>query len=335
MIFPSLNMGLYIWDQGDDPYSHTELAANFSAIDTHDHTGGHGRQIPAAGLGTGSVTTAKLADGSVTTLKLADGSVTTPKLADQAVTSPKIGNQEVHLNHLGSDVQLVPSGVILAYGGSSTPANFLLCDGSSYLRVDYPSLFAVIGTNYNQGDDSNHFRVPDLRTRVPVGRGTGSDSATLGQTDGQSVGSRSLSHSHTATHSHGVTGLTTTANGTHTHEHVFPLSRGWNSFASNTTNTIILVSPSEFGYQNGPSDAYGTVFEESTYFTNVSAVLLGTGSVAPEPYATYSSIRRFLQTASVSGSHTHTTTGTTDVTGATTDDRVGTPYVITNYIIKT
>lgn len=55
----------------------------------------------------------------------------------------------------------VPPGTMLRFGGVGTPAGgFLLCDGSSYLRTDYPALFAVIGTKYGS-IDASHFNVPD------------------------------------------------------------------------------------------------------------------------------------------------------------------------------
>ena len=58
----------------------------------------------------------------------------------------------------------VPAGTIHAYGGTTAPAGYLMCDGTSYLRTDYPSLFAAIGTAFGAAD-STHFNVPDLRGR--------------------------------------------------------------------------------------------------------------------------------------------------------------------------
>lgn len=78
------NMGLVKWDLTGDPYSHTQLAANFQAIDDHDHTSGKGKLIVTNSITNLAVTSAKLADGSVTTAKLADGSVTAAKLANDA-----------------------------------------------------------------------------------------------------------------------------------------------------------------------------------------------------------------------------------------------------------
>lgn len=65
-----------------------------------------------------------------------------------------------------------PTGVINPFAGTVAPSNWLLCDGASLLRTDYPRLFAVIGTTFGAADGT-HFNVPDLRSRAPIGVGTG------------------------------------------------------------------------------------------------------------------------------------------------------------------
>lgn len=83
--------------------------------------------------------------------------------------------------------QLVPTGAIFPYGGTVPPANYLLCDGAAYKRLEYKELFAVIGTSYGGGDGATTFNVPNYKSgsattlRVPVGAGTG---AVIGTTTG-------------------------------------------------------------------------------------------------------------------------------------------------------
>lgn len=73
-------------------------------------------------------------------------------------------------------------GEIKAYGGSTIPAGWLLCDGQAVSRTTYPELFSVIGTTYGSGDGSTTFNVPDLRGRVITGVGTLSGNTyTLGE----------------------------------------------------------------------------------------------------------------------------------------------------------
>ncbi|CAM6002952.1 unnamed protein product, partial [Sphagnum balticum] len=68
---------------------------------------------------------------------------------------------------------IIPTGVVLPFAGATLPpGGWVLCDGSTYLRNQYPALFAIIG--YTYGGSGNIFQVPDLRDRVPVGVSPGS-----------------------------------------------------------------------------------------------------------------------------------------------------------------
>jgi microcystin-dependent protein len=67
----------------------------------------------------------------------------------------------------------MPVGTVLPFAGDTAPAGFLLCDGSTPSRAEYPALFAVIKTKYGAGDGSTTFTLPDLRARFPVGAGQG------------------------------------------------------------------------------------------------------------------------------------------------------------------
>jgi len=100
-------------------------------------------------------------------------------------------------------------GYIFPYGGDTPPEGTLLCDGSSYLRTDYPALFDVIGTNFGAVDGS-HFNVPDLRGRSPMGEGAGSGltARTIGEEFGEET--HTLTVSETPSHSHTDTGHTHT-----------------------------------------------------------------------------------------------------------------------------
>lgn len=98
--------------------------------------------------------------------------------------------------------------VIYASSTSPDPARWLACDGSSYLRTDYPGLFALVGTAFGAAD-STHFNVPDLRGRTVVGAGAGAGLTprALGDSFGEEIHqlivSETPSHSHTDTgHSH-------------------------------------------------------------------------------------------------------------------------------------
>jgi len=65
-----------------------------------------------------------------------------------------------------------PSGTIVAFGGTTAPSGWLLCNGATVSRSTYASLFAAISTNFGAGDGSSTFHLPDLRGRFLRGRDT-------------------------------------------------------------------------------------------------------------------------------------------------------------------
>lgn len=54
----------------------------------------------------------------------------------------------------------VPVGMIMIWGGSAIPQNWLLCDGSEILRDTYNTLFQVVGTSWGAGDGVSTFNLP-------------------------------------------------------------------------------------------------------------------------------------------------------------------------------
>jgi microcystin-dependent protein len=195
----------------------------------------------------------------------------------------------------------LPAGSIIPWGGSSAPANWLLCDGTAVSRTTYASLFSAIGTAYGTGDGSTTFNLPDLRGRVPVGRNSGSF-GTLGATGGVESVTLTVdqmpSHTHTQ-NSHTHSG-TTNSSGAHTHV----LARGG-------TNAQVL--------------------------TQTAA---GDGGVANRWHlADGSSGGVGIAGTTSSGAHTHTfTTGGTVATNQNTGGGQShtnvQPYQVVNYIIK-
>lgn len=94
-----------------------------------------------------------------------------------ALSSAEKNNGEIYFITDGSDDDIlvndsVPIGAIQAYGGTTAPNGWLMCDGSAVSRTTYSELFAAIGINYGDGDGSTTFNVPDLCGRVVTGAGT-------------------------------------------------------------------------------------------------------------------------------------------------------------------
>lgn len=80
----------------------------------------------------------------------------------------------------------VPIGTIVATARATAPAGWLLCQGQAVNRAGtYAALFGAIGTAYTTGSSTTTFNLPDLRSRVPVGRNANDTSFdTLGETGG-------------------------------------------------------------------------------------------------------------------------------------------------------
>ena len=116
-------------------------------------------------------------------------------------------NIRIHDGSTGGGAELIPSGTIVAYGAASAPTGWLLCDDSAVSRTTQARLFAVIGTGYGAGDGSSTFNVPDLRDKVPLGKGT--NNSTLGTTTGSASASSVLA-------STSKSGVTTAASNTGT-----------------------------------------------------------------------------------------------------------------------
>lgn len=80
----------------------------------------------------------------------------------------------------------LPIGSVVEWYSDVIPDNWLRLDGSAVSRTTYNELFALFGTTFGAGDGSTTFNLPDMRTRVPVGKTTtDSDFNTLGKTGGE------------------------------------------------------------------------------------------------------------------------------------------------------
>ena len=107
----------------------------------------------------------------------------------------------------------IPIGGTLYHNGTTAPDNFMVEDGSSLVRLEYPELFAKIGTLHGTAD-STHFNIPyslGLGIRgVDNGEGNDPDAGSRiasnpGGATGDSVGTyqgdQFKTHTHTVTYS--------------------------------------------------------------------------------------------------------------------------------------
>lgn len=113
-------------------------------------------------------------------------------------------------------------GEIVTFAGADSPKpTWLVCDGSEVLIASYPDLYTVIGDTYGAAS-ADHFRLPDLRGRVPAGNGTGEglSPVAIGQKYGEEA--HVLTEGELATHSHIDSGHTHTTGNSFTGAAVMP-----------------------------------------------------------------------------------------------------------------
>ena len=219
---------------------------------------------------------------------------------DQAITN--VVNGDIGRDNIQTGL-LPPTGSMLQFGGGSAPTGWLLCDGSAVSRTGaYADLFGVIGTAYGAGDGATTFNLPDLRGRMPVGKGTHTSVDTLGENDGTAVANRRPAHSHTGTG-------TTSSDGWHQHT-------GSTSTNGSHTHAIGYIT---FNGSLGDGSGIYDRFRQNASFTTSNGVQAA-GS------------HNHTVTTDGAGSHSHTVSATVGSTGGTTD---APSFVVVNFIIKT
>lgn len=228
-MFITPNMGLTAWDLGSDPYDHSQLASNFSAIDGHNHTTGKGLQIPTDGILNAAITSAKIAGNAVVPTthipadsipqsRLADNSVGAGELQDNSVDTAAIINGAVTADKLEGSV--LPVGTVVLWYRADTsvlpPTSWEVMDGRAWSGI--VNKLGAGGTQWNTGN------IPNMANKFPLGAalsGTGSGTAqppAIGASGGQHE--RNISHTHTAQpHSHVVNNHahTIVSGGSHSH----------------------------------------------------------------------------------------------------------------------
>lgn len=279
----SANMGLTIWDLGTDAYDHAQLAANWNAVDLHDHSSGKGKQISSAGLADGSVTTTKIADGAVTPVKipndsitaaqLAAGAVGTSELADGAVTTSKIASGAVTVDKL--DPTLIDIGFVRMWYRSSSsiplPGGvWEVCDGRPWSSI-VPNKMGPGGTQLNTGN------IPNMTNAYPVGAGL--SNIGTGPTQNLDIGQAgttthtqtlNLAHSHTvASHTHGIA-----ADGTHYHYYGDDNGR--------LTPPAAPTGPTQQSKANRGNDNYQTATASAEAFAYQDHIHYGNTSQTPD-----------------------------------------------------
>lgn len=108
-----------------------------------------------------------------------------------------------------------PPGSLFPYAGTAEPTGYKFANGQALLKTTYATLFTALGgQNSPFGQDATTFNLPDLRSRLPIGAGTGAGltARTLGSYGGGTLDTanpkraeemHTLSNAEMPSHSHG------------------------------------------------------------------------------------------------------------------------------------
>lgn len=123
-----------------------------------------------------------------------DGSDLTPVQVDDLTA---ITAQAIYEIIKSEEFSMLPIGFVMPYAGlpGALTDDFLLCDGTTYLRVDFPGLWEVLETAFIV--DADHFIVPDMDFKFPLG-----GEASIGQTGGEE--NHLLDQFEIPSHAHGI-----------------------------------------------------------------------------------------------------------------------------------
>jgi microcystin-dependent protein len=120
--------------------------------------------------------------------------------------SKSYGNVNVYDNIRNKWISIKPNtvGDLKFSAHNNDHYGWLICDGRSISRTEYSELFDVIGISFG-ANDSNTFKLPDLRGRVAGGIGDGPD--TTNRLLGTAVGSEThtLTTAEMPSHNHTIT----------------------------------------------------------------------------------------------------------------------------------
>ena len=132
----------------------------------------------------------------------------------------------------------VPTGTIVAHVGVNVPDEWLVCDGTSYRKADYPALAAVLGAT----GSGSEFMVPDLRGRFLMGASVAHPLASSGGEE-----SHVLTEEELPSHSHPVMGPGTWDKGVGVWDSNVGAGSGWTIASSYQSGALAKLEAAPVG----------------------------------------------------------------------------------------
>ena len=238
----------------------------------------------------------KYATIPIAATQVADGSVTNAEYQFINTLSSNAQTQlDAKLNSAGAFT--VQTGMILPFSAAAAniPTGYLNCDGAAVSRTTYSTLFNLIGVSYGSGNGSSTFNVPNLASRMPIGK---SGTYALASTGGATTATATISGSVSVT----VNDHTLTTSEIPAHNHSITHAGGG-------------ISANYFHPTYGASISFG---DNNT-------------SIATNPFYTYPSA--CMSDTGGGAGHNHTASGSFG--GANDTFSILNPYLSVNFIIKT
>lgn len=186
-------------------------------------------------------------------------------------------------------------GEVVAWAGLSSPAGWMVCDGTAISRQTYSDLFAVIGVGYGAGNGSSTFNLPNFVNRFPVGAGNVTPRGGTGGAFNATLTVPMLpSHAHSIDHDH--FNSTTTDAAAHAHDLAHThFASATNSSAHGHALDYRAPGPTTGG--NGANVAWGTTG---------TASIQSPAAVAPDGVHTHTiGVAAAVGNTNATGGHNH------------------------------
>lgn len=185
-----------------------------------------------------------------------------------------------------------PAGTVILFAGGTIPDGWLDCDGASVERDSFPDLFDAIGATWGAVDE-DHFNVPDLRGRAPIGVGTGDGLQPRDLADFGGEETHTLITSETPAHAHAIT------DPGHTHS----VSDGGHSHGANSgtfrvtgTGAVDLASGTDVGQTDSSTASATTGIGLSTDLTGIVSTGNAGGDGAHENMQPWAALHFIIKT---------------------------------------